>query len=145
MWNLRPTPGLLNHNLHFLKQQSEVIHMHVKIGEAVGQRNGMSLKKICSHLGPVRFLDMVPDFSLLHFIFHEFSRWSISGRPTLSLDKTSMIEMKELLENSSLTSLTNVLKKQKFQSKLLEILEFYNQTWKKQKNMSSSEYFNESL
>lgn len=37
-----------------------------------------------------------------------------------------MIEMKELLENSSLTSLTNVLKKQKFQSKLLEILEFYN-------------------
>ncbi|XP_073087212.1 uncharacterized protein CFAP92 [Manis javanica] len=47
-------------------------------------------------------------------------RWSISGRPTLSLDKTSMIEMKELLENSSLTSLTNVLKKQKFQIKWKE-------------------------
>lgn len=86
----------------------------------------MSFKKFFSHLGPVRFLDMVPDFSLLHFIFYEFSRWSISGRPTLSLDKTSMIEKKELLESSSLTNLTNVLKKQKFQSKLLEVLEFYN-------------------
>lgn len=129
-WNLRPTPGLLNYNLHFIWQHSQMMHVHVKFEKHWFRRIQCYFFFNLLTFSPInRFLDLSGPwfFTFIYFSLCEFSRWNVSRIPTISLGGATMMEMKELIERPSVSSLTNILDKQKFQSKN-GILEFYNIT-----------------